>query len=128
MTPAFTTANLGGGHSRRQRLTRPPGAQQLLDVTRGDTQHPAPLDGRRIVITRAEADSRRLADRLAGLGAQAIVLPAIRIEFADPEPLDDALRHLTDYRWVIFTSRTAVEAVFRRTSSLVGPRIAAVGP
>jgi uroporphyrinogen-III synthase len=87
----------------------------------------APLAGRRIVITRAEQDARKLAARLEGLGAHSIVLPSIRIEFADPESLDAALAHLSDYQWIIFTSRYAVDAVLRRTPRLPGPRVAAVG-
>lgn len=87
-----------------------------------------PLRGRRIVVTRAEPDGRRLVERLEALGAQAVLIPAIRIEFADPALLDAALLRLARYQWVIFTSRNAVEAVFRRTSALAGPKVAAIGP
>lgn len=86
------------------------------------------LAGRRIVITRPEADATRLADRLRALGAVPIVAPAIRIEFTDPPELDEALANLAGYHWVIFTSRSGVEAVFRRTESITGPKVAAIGP
>ncbi len=86
------------------------------------------LAGRRIVITRPEADAARLADRLRALGAVPVVAPAIRIEFTDPPELDRALSDLTGYQWVVFTSRNGVEAVFRRTGSLAGPKVAAIGP
>ena len=86
------------------------------------------LAGRRIVITRPEADATRLADRLRGLGAVPIVAPAIRIEFTDPPELDRALVHLGAYHWIVFTSRSGVEAVFRRTSAIAGPKVAAIGP
>lgn len=89
--------------------------------------HP-PLTGRRIVITRPEADAARLADRLRALGAVPIVAPAIRIEFTDPPELDGALADLGAYHWIIFTSRSGVEAVFRRTRSITGPKVAAIGP
>ncbi|MBI4420959.1 MAG: uroporphyrinogen-III synthase [Gemmatimonadetes bacterium] len=89
---------------------------------------PRPLAGRKIVITRPESDAHRLAERLKELGGEAIVLPAIRIAFADPAPLDAALTRLGQYQWVIFTSRNGVEAVFRRAARLVGPRVAAIGP
>ena len=79
-------------------------------------------------MTRAEPDGRRLAERLESLGAQAVLVPSIRVEFADPGPLDTALRQLAHYHWVIFTSRNGVEAVFRRTATLQGPKVAAVGP
>jgi len=89
---------------------------------------PSPLAGRRIVITRPEADATRLANRLRALGAIPIVAPAIQIEFTDPPELDRALANLAEYHWIIFTSRSGVEAVFRRTRSLAGPKVAAIGP
>jgi uroporphyrinogen III methyltransferase / synthase len=89
---------------------------------------PSTLSGRRIVITRPEADAHRLAERLRRLGATPIIAPAIRIHFTDPPELDRALARITAYDWVIFTSRNGVEAVFRRTSNLAGPKVAAIGP
>jgi uroporphyrinogen III methyltransferase / synthase len=89
---------------------------------------PSTLAGRRIVITRPEPDADRLAERLRALGATPVVVPAIRIEFTDPPELDDALARIAGYDWVIFTSRNGVEAVFRRTRSIAGPRVAAIGP
>lgn len=89
---------------------------------------PSHLSGRRIVITRPEADAARLAQRLRALGAIPVVMPSIEIEFTDPPELDRALKDLSTYHWVIFTSRNGVEAVFRRTDRLAGPRVAAIGP
>jgi uroporphyrinogen III methyltransferase/synthase len=86
------------------------------------------LEGRRVVITRAAEDAAGLARRLAELGATPVVIPAIRIEFTDPPALDAALRRLSAYDWVVFTSRNGVEAVFRRATGLTGPRVAAIGP
>jgi len=65
--------------------------------------------------------------RLEALGAVPILVSGIRIEFTDPTPLKAALARLRDYDWVIFTSRHAVEAVFRHRDGLSGPRVAAVG-
>ena len=89
---------------------------------------PAPLAGRRIVITRPEADATRLSERLRALGAVPLVMPAIRIEFTDPPELDRALAKVAAYHWIVFTSRSGVEAVFRRTGSIAGPKVAAIGP
>ena len=97
-------------------------------MARAKAAEAKPLAGRKIVITRPESDARRLAERLKALGGEPIVVPAIRIEFADPAPLDEALARLGRYDWVIFTSRNGVEAVFRRIERLIGPRIAAIGP
>ena len=81
-----------------------------------------------MVITRPEADAAPLASRLQSLGATPIVVPTIRIEYADPAPLDRALSTIKDYDWIIFTSRHGVAAVFRRTGTIGGPRVAAIGP
>lgn len=97
---------------------------------------PAPLSGRRIVITRPQADAERLAARLRALGAEPIVAPAIEIEFTDPPELDAALARLHEYHWIVFTSRNGVDAVLRRPSGRAlkpgtphpTPRIAAIGP
>lgn len=97
-------------------------------MPRPDAQTDVPLRGRRIVVTRAEPDGQKLAERLEALGAEAVLVPGIRVEFADPGALDAAIRELTRYHWVIFTSRNAVEAVFRRTTTLAGPKVAAIGP
>ncbi len=86
------------------------------------------LHNRRIAITRPVEDANRLADRLRACGAIPIIAPAIEIEFTDPPELDAALARVGDFTWVVFTSRNGVEAVFRRTPSIAGPRIAAIGP
>lgn len=88
----------------------------------------SPLAGKHIVITRPEDDAERLAERLRALGAVPLLAPAIAIEFTDPPELDEALAALERYDWLVFTSRNGVEAVFRRTDALAGPRIAAIGP
>lgn len=86
------------------------------------------LAGKRIVITRPESDAERLAARLEAMGATPIVAPAIEIEFTDPPELDQALARPDVYDWIVFTSKNGVEAVFRRTDRLAGPKIAAIGP
>lgn len=88
----------------------------------------ANLAGCRIVVTRPERDAVRLAGRLRTLGAVPIVVPAIQIEFTDPPELAAALADLTRFDWVVFTSKNGVQAVFRLTDTLRGPRVAAIGP
>ncbi len=91
----------------------------------------APLAGKRIVITRPDPDASRLADRLRSLGAVPIVVPSIEIEFTDPPELARALERISQYHWVVFTSKNGVEAVFRLAQEIRRqgkPRIAAIGP
>jgi uroporphyrinogen-III synthase len=97
----------------------------------------SPLAGKRIVITRAAAQSEALSKRLSELSAIPVILPLVA--FAEPEDfaaLDDAIARLEQFDWVVFTSGQAVRAVAARSESLKIPlsgagnkaMIAAVGP
>ncbi len=95
------------------------------------------LSGRRVVLTRRRGSSAELVERLRGLGAEVIEVPAIEVvPPADPGPLDEALLALERYAWVVFTSPNAVSAVLGRIAVLGlaprmgarGRRIASVGP
>lgn len=94
------------------------------------------LDRRTVVVTRRQGEEDALSARLAALGADVRALPAIEFQPpADPSPLDEALRDLGRFEWVVFTSATAVERTLRRLRELeVDParlgvaRLAAVGP
>jgi uroporphyrinogen-III synthase len=98
---------------------------------------PSPLTGKRVVITRAESQSTALTAALRAHGAEAVSLPLIQIlPPLDYAPLDSALRSLSTFNWLIFTSQNAVTAVANRISvipsearnlSLRSLRIAAVG-
>ncbi len=93
----------------------------------------APLSGRIIVVTRPAHQARGLIADLEALGATVLAMPLIDIAApSDFGPMDDALRDLATYDWVVFTSANAVRMVAERTqkigiSSFDGPRIAAVG-
>lgn len=91
-----------------------------------------PLEGRRIVVTRAAAQSAALLETLHTLGATPIAAPAIRIlPPEDPQPLAEALRQLERVDWLVCTSANAVRAVqAARGPDATWPstlRIAAVG-
>ncbi len=87
------------------------------------------------MITRAREQARELAARLAGLGAEVIELPLIEIRPAsDYGPLDDAIRRIETYDWVIFTSANGVRFFLERLAACgsnvdqVRARICAIGP
>lgn len=94
------------------------------------------LAGRRIVITRARAQAKQLARRLEELGGIVVEFPTIEIAPpADPAPLDDAIRQLESYDWLILTSVNAVDSFLNRCRALgvdpatAGPdQVAAIGP
>jgi uroporphyrinogen-III synthase len=86
-----------------------------------------PLAGRRIVVTRPEA--QRLADELERLGAEVTLVPLIEIRPAeDRKALEDAIAGFSTYDWIVLTSVNAVSAVQDGLAGLDGPKVAAVGP
>lgn len=94
-----------------------------------------PLTGRRILVTRATHQAGKLSTGLRALGAEPVEVPVL--EIAPPvsyDALDQALRDIYSYDWIVFTSANAVRAVTRRAFETVAPlpagappRIAAVG-
>ena len=73
------------------------------------------LSGKTVVITRAASQSAELRSRLEELGARVIECPTIQI--VPPKtwkPVDDAIRRLNTYQWLLFTSANAVEQFMDR--------------
>ena len=92
-----------------------------------------PLFGTRIVVTRARAQSSALLARLRELGADAVEVPAIRIE--DPADggtaLADAAARLAEHDWVVVTSPNGARrllAACRDARTFGTARVAAIGP
>ncbi len=81
-----------------------------------------PLSGVRIVVTRARDQASGFAKLLRGAGAKVLVCPTIKIipprSFA---PLDQAIRNLEKYDWLVFTSVNGVE-MFGRRFKKINPR------
>jgi hydroxymethylbilane synthase len=78
-----------------------------------------PLAGRRVIVTRSAKQGRDLTEGLQRLGAEVIACPTIEIK--DPaswEQLDRALKHLSWYDWLAFTSANGVEYFLRRLDGL----------
>ena len=104
-----------------------------LGLIRGRSQPARPLEGKRIVVTRAAAQSKYLTDRLRTLGARPLNLPVIRIApLSKPDGLEEALGRRHEYDWIVFTSANGVNAWFQLVP---GPdwhpaalRVAAIGP
>jgi len=73
------------------------------------------LSGKTVLITRAAAQSAELRSLLEDLGARVIECPTIQI--VPPKtwkPVDDAIRRLATYHWLLFTSANAVEQFMDR--------------
>lgn len=107
------------------------GAEPALEWTRQ-----LPLAGRRVVVTRAEAQGRALEAVLRERGADPVLVPTIEIHPpSDPGPLVDAVARLATYGWVVLTSPNGVERLFAELArqgkdarAFGAARVAAVGP
>jgi uroporphyrinogen-III synthase len=74
-----------------------------------------PLQGRRIVVTRARSQASSLVAALNELGAEVVELPTIEIvPLESYESLDAALRRIADYQWLIITSANTVRVLTER--------------
>ncbi len=95
-----------------------------------------PLFGRRVLVTRPRHQAGEMVHRLIDLGAVPFVLPSVEIrEPADWTPVDQAIRTLRQYAWLVFTSANGVLAFLGRLDkigldlrALGSIRIAAIGP
>ncbi len=96
---------------------------------------PLPLAGKRIVVTRARGQASSLVTALTELGAEVIELPTIEIvPLESYEALDEALRNIAGYQWLIVTSANTVKVLAERLTVLeldpatcCGLRKAAIG-
>jgi uroporphyrinogen III methyltransferase/synthase len=86
-----------------------------------------PLFGQRIVVTRPIDEANRSAPVLEALGAEVLIAPTVEILPLDNfEPLDDAIRRLKSFDWLVFTSGNGVRHFFDRLDKL-GQDIRAIG-
>jgi uroporphyrinogen III methyltransferase/synthase len=95
-----------------------------------------PLAGKRIAVTRAREQAGTLVETLEELGAETVTIPTI--EFREPKswkPLDDALRRLEEFDYLLATSANGVRSFMARLKAagrdargLKGVTIGAIGP
>lgn len=90
-----------------------------------------PLAGKRVVITRNREQGQETMRQLQTLGATPLLFPTIQfVPLTSPE-LEQALRNLSRYDWVLFSSTNAVRFFFRHLENLgtpvALPRVAATG-
>ncbi len=97
-----------------------------------------PLKGKRVVLTRAHEKSTTLERALRKIGAKVSILACVEFcEADDFASLDDALRRINEFDWLVFTSQNAVKFFSRRLRELrcdpinlsePRPKVAAIGP
>ncbi|NQV28153.1 MAG: uroporphyrinogen-III synthase, partial [Rhodopirellula sp.] len=94
-----------------------------------------PLFGQRIGITRPTGQTEPQIKRAFELGAQPVLVPAIRIKPIDDwSEVDATLQRLDEFDWLVFTSVNGVQALFDRlwqqggdARKLAGLKIATIG-
>lgn len=94
-----------------------------------------PLFGKQVIVTRARAQAVELNDLLSELGADVVELPVIELApMEDYSELDDCIRQLEQYQWIIFTSVNAVDYFLMRLRASgrdirsIRGRLCAIGP
>ena len=95
-----------------------------------------PLHGRKVVVTRARAQASSLAAALAGLGAEVVELPAIRVEpRIDGSEVAAMVESIHSYALVCLTSPNGAELLMAALAehgldgrALANATIAAIGP
>ena len=95
-----------------------------------------PLLGKRIIVTRARQQASDLVGRLSDLGAECLEYPTIKIvPPKDPGPLQQAVKNLPTYDWIVFTSVNGVIHFFEQlfaagndVRALGRMQTAAIGP
>ena len=115
----------------------PSETRQVASLPQGRATGTAkPLSGVRVLVGRARHQASALSSGLRRMGAQVIEIPFIEIRKPRSfRPLDNALRTIRGYEWLILTSANGVEALWQRLKKLrIHPetfrhlRIAAIGP
>jgi len=94
-----------------------------------------PLFGKRILFCTPRNYAQKLGRLLIKHGALPVWMPTIVIEpMEDYSEFDAAIRNLSDYSWISFTSRNGIEAFFSRldalgldTRVLEGVKVSALG-
>lgn len=95
-----------------------------------------PLFGKRVLVTRSREQASVLSEALEALGAEPLEFPTISVvESEDYKPLDQAIKEIGKYKWVIFTSVNGVDSFFQRLNynrrdirALHGAKLCAIGP
>lgn len=95
-----------------------------------------PLQGKRVLITRPEEQAEQFANQLRRLGAEPVIVPTIMVlPPEDWEPVDQAIRSLDRFHWVVFTSVNGVHSYVGQMQAINVPitllaerRLAAIGP
>ncbi len=78
-----------------------------------------PLKGRTFLITRTNEGNKAERKKLEVLGAEIIELPVIEIlPPTDQKKINEALNHIDEFDWIVFTSSNGVRAFFQKMDQM----------
>ncbi len=94
-----------------------------------------PLMGKRVLVTRSSDQAQEFMDSIMELGGEPIPCSVIKTVLADNlEEIDQGLRNLSSYDWIIFTSVNAIRFFLQRGKEIgvhvpeqIKGKVAAVG-
>ncbi|MBT3320496.1 MAG: uroporphyrinogen-III C-methyltransferase, partial [Clostridia bacterium] len=93
-----------------------------------------PLFGKKIIVTRARAQSSKLLESINELGGKAIEMPMIAVKPINADVLAREIEKLESYQYVVFTSENGVRIFFdalrlaaKDTRALGGVKVVAIG-
>src|SRR5262245_30409756 len=94
------------------------------------------LKGKRILITRVRSQALSLVQRMESVGGEVVQFTTIEIKPpASYKSLDESIKQITSYDWLIFTSVNGVEQFLNRfeklgktIADLTGIEVGAIGP
>lgn len=94
-----------------------------------------PLSGKRILITRTKSQTGSFAQKIEDLGGEVYSFPTIKvIDPSDYRLIDNKIKKIEEYDWIIFTSVNGVKSFFSRLINLqidirllAGIKIGAIG-
>ncbi len=102
----------------------------------GKTHNARLLAGKTVMVTRPRGEDDALCKQLRKLGAEVLIHPVISI--SDPpdwQPVDDALKRLDQFDWIVFSSGNGVHYFLDRLMAIGGDlrrlrsvKLAAIGP
>ncbi|WP_263360116.1 uroporphyrinogen-III synthase [Acidicapsa ligni] len=91
----------------------------MTALTDSPNANDQPLVGRRILVTRTVQQAGKLSDGLRALGAEPVEVPVLEIRPPDSfDPLDQALRKISSFNWLILTSVNTVQTFAARCAHL----------
>lgn len=78
-----------------------------------------PLFGKNIIVTRSRTQNSSIVEKIMDLGGNPIEIPTIKIEkFKNNVALQEAIRNLKNYTYLVLTSKNAVDIFFDQLEEL----------